>query len=81
MKREIQWHEECLRNQQSHLKRERDELERKMASVSRTQEEVYAYARQILHAKEAGITEFDRERYMKPRKRSSAASHAEKKEG
>lgn len=78
MKRSVEWHEECLANMRNHLQRERDELERKMASVERTKNQVSEYARQIIRAKEEGLAEFDSDRYMKKRKPREPQPHGDK---
>lgn len=74
MKKPIAWHEECLHNQKAHVFREAELLEKQAAALAKTREDTYAYARQILRAKEDGLEEFDRERYLKKRKASSSSA-------
>ena len=65
MKRDLAWHENCLRNQQDYLRREREALERKIAEVERMRADTEQYAKQINKAKSEGLSAFDRDKFSK----------------
>lgn len=67
MKESIQWHEECLKNRQNSLLRERKTLEILLTKIERLFQENNAYAYQIQQAKLRKMDHFDRDRFLKKR--------------
>jgi hypothetical protein len=68
-KRDLQWHEDCVRNSELNLKEAVQQLQRLTASVQNHRTELYFHRLQIIVAKERGLTEFDPDRFLKTRKR------------
>lgn len=63
MKQGLQWHKECLKNRESHLEREEQELDRLLIAIERSRQEVALYKAQIKLAEKEGKDGFDSERY------------------
>lgn len=65
----IQWHEDCLRNWKHTLDKERERIERMQRNYEQQLTEWYCYEDQITEAKRRGVDGFDRDRFMKERKK------------
>jgi hypothetical protein len=63
----IEWHENNLKNYKETVERERIKLTRLSEELARDEERLKFHALQIETAKSQGKTEFDSDRFMKPR--------------
>lgn len=64
MKRPIEWHEECLRNQRDELERAQHRLALAVESERRARADVDLRERQIAEAKRRGMDAFDSEKLL-----------------
>lgn len=71
-KMSIEWHEQCLRNQNTHLTHEEQVLQQQAERVARLRREFFSYEDQIAEAKRRGMDGFDRERLLVKRERKTA---------
>jgi 3-isopropylmalate dehydratase small subunit len=69
MKFDVKWHENCLKNQRSHVAHLRQEVERMMKDVERQEAEVAFYDLQVETAKTQKKDGFDREKFLKDKKK------------
>lgn len=67
IKRPLSWHRECLQNQRANLAREEEQHERRATELERRRRDVAFSEAQIAEAEARGLTEFDSERFLKPR--------------
>lgn len=65
----IAWHEECLKDTQETYEQDRQRIAAEMDSLDERQREILIYQQQIKQAKEEGKANFDRDRFLVPRKR------------
>ena len=65
----IAWHEECLKNNQETHERDRQGIAAEMDRLDKRLREILIYQQQIKQAKEEGKANFDRDRFLVPRKR------------
>lgn len=68
MKKPIAWHRECLQNATDTLARAEAALAEQQVSVSRIKTSVELSIRQLAEAERLGITEFDPDTFLVPRK-------------
>ena len=66
-KHSVIWYEECLKNREENLEREKKELKLHIECIDSYRVENAILSAQIKRAKEEGRTEFDRDKYNKPR--------------
>ena len=66
-KHPVSWYEECLKNRIENLKRDKETINSQMRYIKEFEIENAILSGQIKRAKEEGLTEFDRDRYNKPR--------------
>lgn len=64
----IEWHEQCLRNMRSNYERELHALDERHKEVTQFWDRIKHYGSQIDEAKARGMTQFDRDRFMKQRR-------------
>lgn len=64
----ISWHEECLKNSKEFTDRIRENIKRLQADLTRNEAENEFSERQIMEAKKRGLKEFDREKFLIPKK-------------
>lgn len=63
-KKPLEWHRECLRNQEAYLVREREALESQRLIVHRLQNSVNLAKRQLAEADKRGLSEYDAARLL-----------------
>lgn len=68
MKQSIEWHENCLKNQKSSLKRDKEKLERLASDYQKSYNETKFYEFQIEEAKKINKDRFDSERFRVKKK-------------
>ena len=61
----IKWHEDCFINSTATLNRKKLELQKLITNVAEHELDLDFYAKQITTAKNKGVIEFDRDRYLK----------------
>ena len=66
-KRPLQWHRECLESSRAYLSQKEAALRDAIADVERIRRAVEERARQLCNAEAAGLTEYDADKYGKPR--------------
>lgn len=72
MKMDIEWHEDGLRHSLVYEDVERAKLKRMQEALGRLEERNAFYAKQIEEAKRRGLTRFDPDRFMIPKRRKAA---------
>lgn len=65
----IEWHEQCLSNQISNHHRLVEEMNRVVEHERRAREDIVLYQTQIVNAKHKKKRSFDRDKFMKGKKR------------
>lgn len=67
MKRDIAWHQNCLKHWEDSLARDRQALASLLAKIAREEEQLGFYRVQIQVALKQGRSAFDRDRFLKSR--------------
>ena len=62
MKMNIDWHEDCLKNQKSYLSYKKSECECLLDEINRIEANIEFYSLQIQLAKKKGLLSFDHEK-------------------
>lgn len=70
MRRSINWHEECLKNQKISLKKKGEQLKQLQDNYARCLLDSLSYEQQILEAKMRGKDGFDKEKFNKKKRGS-----------
>lgn len=66
----VEWHKNCLRNQKSYVQELKEELQRKADQVQSLEEGVVFYSLQIETAEKKKKLSFNRDLFLKKRKKS-----------
>ena len=76
----VSWFEECLRNRIENIQKEKEEVRSRIEYINSFEIENAILAGQIKRAKEEGRTEFDRDKFNKPRLKKGYHSDGSTKE-
>lgn len=68
MKKPVQWHIQCNVNRTATRDAYQRQIEKLQADVARINTDIEVAEHQIVHAVLEGLTEFDCDRYLKPKK-------------
>lgn len=72
-KMSVAWYKDCLRNMKYYLFQKEQNLQNLQDECERTRQAIAELTKQIEHAEQKGMTEFDATRLLKPRNKKSNA--------